>query len=80
MDDDSILVLLKKTFKESLGANPELIKAGATPDHIPEWDSLGHGILVMEIENVFNISLDIDNLMEMEDINSMIKVIKRKLS
>jgi acyl carrier protein len=51
----------------------------ATPNQIPGWDSLGHASLAATLEQVFNVSLDIDDLMAMEDVRSVVEVLQRKL-
>ncbi len=79
MDVNDILIKIKESFKNALGVNPDIIKPGATPEQIEGWDSLGHGVVAMELEKTFSISFEIDDLMDMEDIDSMIKVIQRKI-
>ena len=46
---------------------------------VPGWDSLGHASLAATLEQVFNVSLDIDDLMAMEDVRSVVEVLQKKL-
>ena len=42
------------------------IKPETSPDDVPRWDSLRHVALVAAIEDAFEISLSMDEMMEMQ--------------
>jgi len=46
---------------------------------IPGWDSVGHLSLASELEQAFEISLDVDELIEMESVREIVRIIKTKL-
>ena len=46
---------------------------------IPGWDSVGHLSLASNLEEVFGISLDVDELMEMENVREIVRIITAKL-
>jgi acyl carrier protein len=45
---------------------------------IPEWDSVGHMVLVAEIENTFNIMLDTDEIIGMSDVAKAIDILQKR--
>jgi acyl carrier protein len=74
-----IMQKVQSAFQEAFSVDPSLITMEATPNQIPGWDSLGHASLAATLEQVFNVSLDIDDLMAMEDVRSVVEVLQRKL-
>lgn len=49
-------------FTESFGESENLI--GLEYESIPEWDSVGHMTLISELEDVFDISMELDDIVE----------------
>lgn len=78
MSDQQLLERIRQGFKNAFGTTPEEVYIGATPDQIPGWDSLGHAVLASSLEQVFNTTFDIDELMAMEDVASIVEVMKKK--
>lgn len=44
------------------------------------WDSVGHLTLASNLEEVFGINFDVDELMEMENVREIVRVITPKLA
>ena len=44
---------------------------------IPQWDSVGHMALVVEIENTFNVTLDTDDIIGMSDVSKAVEILKK---
>jgi acyl carrier protein len=44
---------------------------------IPQWDSVAHMVLVAEIENTFNVTLDTDEIIEMSDVAKAIEILRK---
>ena len=65
--------IIKDTFKI------DEIKDEMSPDDIEQWDSITHMDLCSKFEDAFEISLDVEDIAEMETIGQ-IKVILRKYS
>lgn len=76
---DAILEKVRKAFNKSFDVDEGTITIETTPDDVPGWDSLGHVTLGSSLEEVFEISLDVDELMEMEDVRSIVKILQKKL-
>jgi acyl carrier protein len=56
---------LVRAFAESLGVKEEVITDELQYNSIPEWDSVAHMSLVAELEEVFDIMLDTDDIIDM---------------
>lgn len=74
-----ILNRLAQCFEAAFKTDPSAISTDTTPDQVEGWDSLGHTQLVNTIEKEFALSLNIDEIMEMEDVESIVRVLKDKL-
>jgi acyl carrier protein len=57
-----------KCFVDGLGIETERVVDELTYNTIPEWDSRGHMALVVELENVFNVMLDTDDIIGMSSV------------
>jgi acyl carrier protein len=51
-----------------------------TASDISAWDSVGHLSLAGNLEETFGVSLDVDDLMEMENVREIVRIISAKLS
>jgi len=79
-DTDDILIRVREAFKAAFDIDPQLVSMETTASDIPGWDSVGHLSLASNLEQVFGISLDVDELMEMESVREIVRVITTKLS
>jgi acyl carrier protein len=52
-------------FQEALGIESNLIKDNLTYQSIPEWDSISHMILISQLEEDFNVSLETDDVIDL---------------
>ena len=44
---------------------------------IPTWDSVGHMTLIAEIENVFDVTLDTDEIIDMSDVSKAVEILQK---
>jgi acyl carrier protein len=79
-DTDYILAKVREAFKAAFDIDPQLVSMETTASDIPSWDSVGHLSLGATLEEVFGISLDVDDLMEMESVRDIVRIIDAKLS
>lgn len=49
-----------------------------TSDEIPDWDSVGHLNLIMEIEKEFDIKIEIEEMFEVEKLGDIPPIIHKK--
>ena len=59
---------LAKAFTNALMITEDKIVDALKYQSIPEWDSVSHMILITEIEDVFNISLDTEDVIDMSSV------------
>jgi acyl carrier protein len=79
-DTDYILAKVQEAFKAAFDIDPQLVTMETTASDISVWDSVGHLSLGSSLEEVFGISLDVDDLMEMESVRELVRIIAPKLS
>ena len=79
-DTDYILTKVREAFKDAFDIDPQLVSMETNASDIPGWDSVGHLSLASSLEQVFGISLDVDELMEMESVREIVRIITTKLS
>jgi len=79
-DQDEILTKVREAFKSAFDIDPQLVSMETTASDISGWDSVGHLSLAGNLEEVFGVSLDVDDLMEMESVREIVRIISTKLS
>jgi len=57
------------------GVEAESLDESSSPDSVEGWDSMGHVNLVTALEQHFNVSIDIDDVMEMASVGKIRKVL-----
>lgn len=77
---DNVLAQVQEVFHEAFGTDSKLVSLETAPGDVPAWDSVGHLDLASRLEQAFAITLDVDDLMEMEDVRAIVKIIDAKLS
>lgn len=75
---NDILVKVREAFKAAFDIDPELVTMQTAASDIPGWDSVGHLSLASNLETIFEISFDVDELMEMESVDDIVRVIESK--
>jgi acyl carrier protein len=70
---------LKKLFSETFNVAEETIAPNTRPSNLPEWDSLGHLRLFMNIESELRISFQINEIKELTSFEMIMKMVKEKI-
>lgn len=78
MTTENILTKTQEAFREAFDVDPLLVTLETRPDDIPGWDSLGQLALATSLEQVFGINLDVDDLMEMESVREIVRIVQSK--
>ena len=78
LSDAELLDLIRKGFYQAFGTEPGQIALESTPEDIPGWDSLGHTSLIAELESLFSVTFDLDEMMEMEDVRAIVGVLTKR--
>ena len=55
-------------FASSLGIASDLVKDELLYNSIPEWDSIAHMTLIAELESIFDVMLDTDQIIDMSSV------------
>lgn len=71
---DEIKQILATTFQIPL----ESIGDDSSPQTIPQWDSVGHINLVMSLEKQFGLKFSMNEILEMQDLASIQRMVKEK--
>ena len=80
MSDLNVLPKVQEAFKATFNVDPQSVTIDTTPNDVPDWDSVGHLSLGANLEEAFKITLDVDDLMEMESVRDIVRIINAKLS
>jgi acyl carrier protein len=75
---ENTLVKIQEAFKAALKVEPQLVTIDTIPSQIPAWDSMGHVALASSLEQVFGLTFDVDEIMEMEDVRSIVRIVEAK--
>lgn len=79
-DTDYVLGKVQEAFKAAFDVDPKQVTMETSANDIPLWDSVGHLSLASSLEETFGITLDVDELMEMENVREIVRIITPKLS
>jgi acyl carrier protein len=80
MEDQILLAKIQEAFKAAFDVDPGSVNIETKPGDIPAWDSMGHVVLVSSLERVFGLSFDVDEVMEMENVRQIAKIVNSKLA
>jgi acyl carrier protein len=76
---EELLAKVKTAFSSTFDIDPQTITLDSTPDDMPAWDSMGHVELASSLERAFGLSFDVDDLMAMENVKEICRVVQSKL-
>jgi acyl carrier protein len=79
-DNGYILEKVREAFKASFDIDPQTVMMETKAENITGWDSVGHLSLAANLEETFGVSLDVDDLMEMESVREIVRIVGAKLS
>jgi acyl carrier protein len=76
---DYVLTKVRESFKTSFDVDPQSVTMETNASDVPGWDSMGHLSLASNLEQDFGITLDVDELLEMETVRDIVRIIEAKL-
>ena len=74
------MTTIQGAFKAAFDVGPQSITIETKPSDIPAWDSMGHVALVSSLEQAFGLSFDVDDVMEMEDVRHIVRIVEARLA
>jgi acyl carrier protein len=76
---ENVLPRVQKAFSSAFEVEPASISINTVPGDVNAWDSMGHVTLASSLEQEFNLSFDVDELMEMENVREIVRIVQAKL-
>ena len=67
----------KQCFMASFTIDESAFEKNIEYNSIPAWDSIGHMSLIADLEEVFEISMDIDDIIEFSSYNKGIEILAK---
>ncbi len=74
-----VLARVQKAFSSAFEIDPGSVTINTVPADIRAWDSMGHVTLASSLEQEFNLTFDVDELMEMENVREIVRIVQAKL-
>lgn len=74
-----ILAKVQAAFHEAFSIDLQSVSLETGPDDVPGWDSAGHLFLVSNLEQALGVNFDVDDVMEMENVRDIVRIIQAKL-
>ena len=65
-----------KIISESLEVSQDMVTEETAIGDFPEWNSLGHIVVISNLEKEFNITFDPEIIMDLEDVSDIIEAIE----
>jgi acyl carrier protein len=75
----NVLERVQKAFNSTFEVDPQIVTLDTIPGDISGWDSMGHVTLATSLEQEFNVNLDVDDLMGMENVREIVRILEGKL-
>jgi len=76
---EELLTRVQTAFNSAFHIDPRTITLDTSPEQVPAWDSMGHVTLASCLERAFGLNFDVDDLMEMENVREICRVVQSKL-
>jgi len=76
---ENVLGRVQKAFKSTFDVDPKMVTLDTVPEDISAWDSMGHVTLANSLEQEFHVNLDVDELMAMENVREIVRILEAKL-
>ena len=66
-----------QAFSISFSIDVDSVNSELKYESIPEWDSIGHMGLIAELEDTFEISMEMDDIIDFSSYNKGIEIMKK---
>ena len=66
---------LEEVVSGVFGVEPQSLDESSSPESVEGWDSMGHVNLVTALEQHFDVSIDIDDVMEMGSVGKIREIL-----
>ena len=79
LNNEEILGKVRSAFKSAFDIDPQAISIDTVPSDVSAWDSMGHVTLATSLEQAFGLTFDVDDLMAMENVKEICRIVQSKL-
>lgn len=69
---------LEKVVRVVFSVGDRSIDESWTSDDVPEWDSVGHLNLIVEIEKEFAVKIEIEEMFEIVQLGDIARILQKK--
>ena len=76
---EEMLGKVRTAFKSAFDIEPQTITINTVPSDVSAWDSMGHVTLASSLEQEFGLTFDVDDLMAMENVKEICRIVQSKL-
>jgi acyl carrier protein len=76
---EELLAKVRTAFESAFNIDPQTVGIDTKPEDLPVWDSMGHVTLASSLERTFGLSFDVDDLMAMENVREICRIVQSKL-
>jgi acyl carrier protein len=76
---EDLLGKIRSAFKSAFDVDPQTVNINTVPSDIPAWDSMGHVTLASSLEQELGLTFDVDDLMAMENVKEIFRIVESKL-
>ena len=76
----NVLARVQRAFRSAFELDPGSVTIDTVPGDIRAWDSMGHVTLASSLEQEFGVTFDVDELMEMENVREIVRIVQAKLA
>jgi len=74
-----VLGKVRSAFQSAFDLDPTSITINTVPGDVSSWDSMGHVTLASSLEQAFGLTFDVDDLMAMENVKEICRIVQSKL-
>ncbi|HEY1873127.1 MAG TPA: acyl carrier protein [Steroidobacteraceae bacterium] len=75
-----MLARVQRAFNSAFDVQAGSITIDTVPGDVRAWDSMGHVTLASSLEQEFGVTFDVDELMEMENVREIVRILQAKLA
>ena len=75
-----VLARVQRAFGSAFDVEPGSVTIDTVPGDIRAWDSMGHVMLASSLEQEFGVTFDVDELMDMENVREIVRILQSKLA
>jgi acyl carrier protein len=76
---EELLAKVRTAFHSAFDVDPQTITINTVPSDVSAWDSMGHVTLASSLEQAFGLTFDVDDLMAMENVKEICRIVQSKL-